>query len=286
MWKLNSTQTLRLFSVSDTGILGVRRVRRIAKGDFWLPRVHPRGSTRLPLDGFLLNLIFELFLSKIYRENLTRIMSAWRQVSRLIRLRMRNVLYKRCGEKQNTHFIFKSFPPPPKGILCHVWYTVWKYGTARQATDDGIIRRMRVACWITKVTRTRLNIAFMYIACLVDSCRWLLLVLKSNGCACTWLNNWTINLVMSAWFQASDAVIEIFALLGCCTAYIVIDMFSRNVGNDQCAPRNISEERRFQSCACTRRAAAFRTVGRVSSVGIANRYGLDGPGIESNGRAV
>jgi hypothetical protein len=31
---------------------------------------------------------------------------------------------------------------------------VGKYGTARQATDDDIIRRMRFACWITKATDT------------------------------------------------------------------------------------------------------------------------------------
>jgi hypothetical protein len=31
---------------------------------------------------------------------------------------------------------------------------VEKYGTARQATDDNIIRRMRFACWITKATDT------------------------------------------------------------------------------------------------------------------------------------
>ena len=30
-----------------------------------------------------------------------------------------------------------------------------KYGTARQATDNNIIRRMRFACWITKATDTR-----------------------------------------------------------------------------------------------------------------------------------
>ena len=29
-----------------------------------------------------------------------------------------------------------------------------KYGTARQTTDDNIIRRMRCACWITKATDT------------------------------------------------------------------------------------------------------------------------------------
>jgi len=29
-----------------------------------------------------------------------------------------------------------------------------KYGRARQATDDNIIRRMRIVCWITKFTNT------------------------------------------------------------------------------------------------------------------------------------
>jgi hypothetical protein len=31
---------------------------------------------------------------------------------------------------------------------------VEKHGTARQNTDDSIIRRMRFACWITKATDT------------------------------------------------------------------------------------------------------------------------------------
>jgi hypothetical protein len=30
-----------------------------------------------------------------------------------------------------------------------------QYGTARQATDDDIIRRMLFACWITMATETR-----------------------------------------------------------------------------------------------------------------------------------
>jgi hypothetical protein len=64
-----------------------------------------------------------------------------------------------------------------------------KYGTARQATDDNIIWRMRIACWITKATDTSsesvIFIAFprqqwlrerasilryTYIACLVFIC--------------------------------------------------------------------------------------------------------------------
>jgi hypothetical protein len=31
---------------------------------------------------------------------------------------------------------------------------VGKYGTARQATNDNIIRRMRIACWMTKAADT------------------------------------------------------------------------------------------------------------------------------------
>ena len=61
-----------------------------------------------------------------------------------------------------------------------------KYGRARQATDDNIIRRMRFACWITKATDTHsqyiiliafprqqwlreraLVLRYTYIACLV-----------------------------------------------------------------------------------------------------------------------
>jgi hypothetical protein len=38
---------------------------------------------------------------------------------------------------------------------CRLWDNVEKYGTAGQATDDNIIRRMRFACWITKTTDTR-----------------------------------------------------------------------------------------------------------------------------------
>jgi hypothetical protein len=38
---------------------------------------------------------------------------------------------------------------------CRLWDNVEKYGTARQATDDNIIRRMRFACRITKATDTR-----------------------------------------------------------------------------------------------------------------------------------
>jgi hypothetical protein len=41
-----------------------------------------------------------------------------------------------------------------KTIVRFLWDNVKKYGTARQATFDNIIRRMRFACWITKATDT------------------------------------------------------------------------------------------------------------------------------------
>jgi hypothetical protein len=37
---------------------------------------------------------------------------------------------------------------------------VEKYGGHRQATDDNIIWRMRVACWITKATDTDSDISY------------------------------------------------------------------------------------------------------------------------------
>jgi hypothetical protein len=61
-----------------------------------------------------------------------------------------------------------------------------KYGTARQTTDDNILRRIRFACWITKATdthsecliritfpllqwlRERASLFYTYIACLVS----------------------------------------------------------------------------------------------------------------------
>jgi hypothetical protein len=36
--------------------------------------------------------------------------------------------------------------------LCRYWDNVEKYGTARQTTDDNIVRCMRVACWILENT--------------------------------------------------------------------------------------------------------------------------------------
>jgi hypothetical protein len=53
-------------------------------------------------------------------------------------------------EKIKTHFIFNNF----FAKIVRLWGNVEKYGTARQVTDDNIIRRMRFTCWLSNATNT------------------------------------------------------------------------------------------------------------------------------------
>jgi hypothetical protein len=59
---------------------------------------------------------------------------------------LRNISEQCCIGNQNTWSIILLWKS------CYLWENVEKYGTAGQATDDNIIRRMRIACWITKAT--------------------------------------------------------------------------------------------------------------------------------------
>jgi len=69
-------------------------------------------------------------------------------ISGWIILIMRNVR-GRYVEKMKTHILYSiTFP----GKSCHLWDNVEKYSRAGQATDEIIIRRMRIACWIPKAT--------------------------------------------------------------------------------------------------------------------------------------
>jgi hypothetical protein len=69
-----------------------------------------------------------------------------------ILLKMKNGSDKYCRENQNTHFMFSIFLFRKS---CAIYEIMWKkYGTAGQATDDSIIRRMCFACWVTKGTNT------------------------------------------------------------------------------------------------------------------------------------
>jgi hypothetical protein len=46
---------------------------------------------------------------------------------------------------------------------CRLWDNVEKYGTARQATDGNITRRMRFASWITKAADTHSEYVIVYL---------------------------------------------------------------------------------------------------------------------------
>jgi hypothetical protein len=78
-------------------------------------------------------------------------------ISRWILLRMRNVPDKHCRETQNTHFIFNNFFPKVVPFIDNVE----KYDRTRRATDENIIWRMRIACWITKATDTHWEYAIV-----------------------------------------------------------------------------------------------------------------------------
>ena len=98
------------------------------------PSASLNGTTRLPLDGFLWNFIFQFFqnLSKElkFHSTLTKITGTLLEhqytfwiISRSFLLRMRNVSCKSCRGTQNTHFIFSYFF---LRISCRLWGKVGK----------------------------------------------------------------------------------------------------------------------------------------------------------------
>jgi hypothetical protein len=56
-----------------------------------------------------------------------------------------------CLEKIETHFTFQLLMFGKSWLL---WDNMEKYGRNRQHTNDNTIRRMCIACWITKTTDT------------------------------------------------------------------------------------------------------------------------------------
>ena len=73
------------------------------------------------------------------------------------------------SEKCSTHILCSINVFPRKS--CLLWDKVEKYSREGQSTDDNIIRRMRTACWITKVTNTHSEHVIL-IACPLQ--QWLL----------------------------------------------------------------------------------------------------------------
>jgi hypothetical protein len=54
-------------------------------------------------------------------------------------------------EEIKTYFVFNIFFFPKIMSFVRLYGKIWY---CRQATDGNIIRRMRIACWITKATDT------------------------------------------------------------------------------------------------------------------------------------
>jgi hypothetical protein len=68
-------------------------------------------------------------------------------------LRMRNTSDESSRENRNTYFMLNNVLFYPRKS-CHLWDHVEKYGTAGQATDDDITRRIRFGFWVNNVTNT------------------------------------------------------------------------------------------------------------------------------------
>ena len=145
--------------------MGFRSVLKIAINDYYFRHVglsvRPQGTTRLSPEGFhnfYISVFFENPLRKFkFHWTLTRItgnlheyLRTFMIITRSIIPKIRNVSDKSCRENQNTVLCSVTFPR----MSCLLRGTVEEYRTARQATEDNIMRCMRFACWITKATNT------------------------------------------------------------------------------------------------------------------------------------
>jgi hypothetical protein len=73
--------------------------------------------------------------------------------------RIRTLSHKICREDQNTIFLFNTFY---RKTVLFFEINVEKDCLAEEATDDSIIRRMRLECWITKATNPTLRMCNTY----------------------------------------------------------------------------------------------------------------------------
>ena len=157
VWISEQTAIISLYNINW---LVFRRVSKIAKGNHWLHvcpsvRTEQLGSHRTDFHEICYLAIFLKSIEKTHvslKPEKNNRYFTWRLVSFMIislwfPFRMRNVSDKSCRENRNTHFLFSNFFFPQK--LCRLWDNVEKYGSAGQATDDSVMRRMRIACWMT-----------------------------------------------------------------------------------------------------------------------------------------
>jgi hypothetical protein len=88
-------------------------------------------------------------------------------ISRSGLLRTKNASANSCIENQNTILCLALLPKNVPFLSDKVK----KCGTARQTTDENIILRMRIACWINKATDIYIQICNNY--CLSTGKKWL-----------------------------------------------------------------------------------------------------------------
>jgi len=125
--------------------------------------VGPHRTTRLPMDGFSWNLIFE-YLSKICRGN-PRFIKIWQRQRILHTSTYVHLWYylaefflewaisqKEVVEKTEIYFMFSNF------VLCnHVLYEMMWKNIVQPGRLQMTIRRMRTACWVPKAPNTHLG---------------------------------------------------------------------------------------------------------------------------------
>ena len=129
--------------------------------------VCPHGTTRLPPDGFSLNLIFEYFFSELcrgkfkfhYRTLIKGTLHEDKQtfmiISRSMLLRMRNVSGKSRTENQNTHFMLNNFI---LGKSCV--YKMWE-NIVEPDRPQMTIWRMRMSRYVPKATNTHTHTQYV-----------------------------------------------------------------------------------------------------------------------------
>ena len=141
------------------------KLRRATIGFFMSVRlsVHPHGITRLPLDGFSWNFVFEYFF---FLKSVEKIQITWKSnnsdgyftwgpicVSDHIPVNSswnkKCFIHKICGDNQNKHFIFNNgvFFFNFKRAICEI---MWKFIVEPDRLQMKIWHT-RIACWITLI---------------------------------------------------------------------------------------------------------------------------------------
>ena len=142
------------------------RVRKSVKSDYEVrhvcPSVRRHGTTRLPLGRFSLNLILEDF-SKICVEcpSFIKIGQEWRVLSMKTKIHFLShlahffleweMLQIKVAEKIKTHILCSVTLFENRAVYEKMWKKKHCRGAGR---PQMAIWRMRISCWITKVTYT------------------------------------------------------------------------------------------------------------------------------------